>query len=223
MPIYKVLEKCMTGEVRVIRIGSLITRYRKIFEEIKKIRTIVTNNGEALLDLLASDIQENSDFRKILKEALVETNDVHDLDIEMWFKKIHEFVVERISFPENTLEADHVRIMSLYASKELSAKYVIIVSAIDELIPNLDRYEDENREKQLEEQRRLFYVAVTRCKSSDSGYPGTLIISSFVCLPGSEALTLGINASPDRVRSVKASRFIRDFEETAPATIAQRK
>jgi len=93
------------------------------------------------------------------------------------------------------------------------------MSAIDELIPRIDRESDISIEKQLEEQRRLFYVAITRCKSSENGYVGTLIISSFVGLPGSEALAINISASPNNWKSVSATRFIRDFGETAPATI----
>ena len=88
------------------------------------------------------------------------------------------------------------------------------MSVIDELIPG-----ELSSDKQLEEQRRLFYVAITRCKSCDIGYPGTLIISSFVGLPGNEALGINIPASPYNWRSVSASQFLRDFGETAPVTI----
>ena len=94
------------------------------------------------------------------------------------------------------------------------------MSAIDELIPRIDKKSEISFEKQLEEQRRLFYVAITRCKSSDVGYAGTLIISSFVGLPGNEALAINIiPANPYNWHSVSASRFIRDFGETAPVTI----
>ena len=94
------------------------------------------------------------------------------------------------------------------------------MSAIDELIPHIEKDSGVSIEKQIEEQRRLFYVAITRSKSSCEGYPGTLIISSFAGLPGNEALGIGIHASAYSWREVSASRFIRDFEETAPTTIA---
>jgi superfamily I DNA/RNA helicase len=100
--------------------------------------------------------------------------------------------------------------------------YVVVMSAIDELIPRLDKESEISLEKQLEEQLRLFYVAITRCKSSADGYPGTLIISSFVGLPGSEALGINIPANPYNWRTTSATRFIRDFGETAPATISPR-
>ena len=62
--------------------------------------------------------------------------------------------------------------MSLHAAKGLSAKVVIIMSAVEGLLP-LDG-------KDLEEQRRLFYVAITRCKGGKAGsYPGKLVISTY--------------------------------------------
>lgn len=116
--------------------------------------------------------------------------------IQTMFEKLYSLIVECISYPQNVAEQDHVRIMSLHASKGLSAKFVVIMSCIDELLPRIAMDATvEERKIQLEEQRRLFYVAITRCKSS-SDYPGTLVISSFVGLPGNEALKINIPASP---------------------------
>ena len=110
--------------------------------------------------------------------------------------------------------------MSLHASKGLSAKFVVVMSCIDGLLPRIDN--DATAEEiraQLEEQRRLFYVAITRCKCS-TDYNGILIISSFVGLPGNEALQINIAASPSAWRRVRASRFISEFRDTAPSTIS---
>ena len=219
----EVLEKCADGSIIITSTSSLIGQYIKIMEQIKDIRIAIKDDGDALIDILAEDIPENSDFRSILTEAVAEAAEEQESGLEPWLQKIHSYIVERVSFPENTSERDHVRIMSLHASKGLSARYVVVMSAIDELIPRIDQESEVSLEKQLEEQRRLFYVAITRCKSSIDGYPGTLIISSFVGLPGNEALGINIPASPYNWRSTSASRFIRDFGETAPATIAPRK
>ena len=220
LTIFEVLEKCAAGKLKVANISSLVKQYAKIMEQINDRRIAIKDDGKALINIFAEDIPENNDFRNILIEAFVEAEDEHESDIESWLQKIHSYIVERVSFPENTSERDHVRIMSLHASKGLSAKYVVVMSAIDELIPRLDKDSEISLDKQLEEQRRLFYVAITRCKSSDSGYPGTLIISSFVGLPGNEALEINILANPFNWRSVSATRFIRDFGETAPASIS---
>lgn len=223
MTTFEVLEKCVAGSIKVANVSSLIGQYSKIVEQIKEIRIVVKDDGDALIDIFAEDIPENSDFRNILTEAVAEAEEEQESGLEPWLQKIHSYIVERVSFPENTSERDHVRIMSLHASKGLSARYVVVMSAIDELIPRLDKENEVSLEKQLEEQRRLFYVAITRCKSSIDGYPGTLIISSFVGLPGNEALGINIPASPYSWRSTSASRFIRDFGETAPPTISPRK
>ena len=212
--IFDVLNKSMAGNLKVANISSLVKRYAEIIKQISEIKKIINNNGQALIDIFAKDIPENNDFRAILTEAVNVAEEEQEAGLEVWLQKIYSYIIEHVSFPENTSERDHVRIMSLYASKGLSAKYVVVMSAIDELIPG-----ETSSNKQLEEQRRLFYVAITRCKSSDIGYPGTLIISSFVSLPGNEALGINIPASPYFWRSVSASKFLRDFEETAPVTI----
>jgi len=215
-----ILEKCTYGELHVPYISSLIAQYRIIKEKLGELKSAAEADVNSFINLLAEDVQENSDFRSILLEAVVVAEHDREEDAAAWIHDIHAYSVEKISYPDNTSEHDHVRIMSLHASKGLSAKYVIVMSAIDELIPRIDKDSDVSIEKQIEEQRRLFYVAVTRCKSSGEGYPGTLIISSFVGLPGNEALGIGIGASAYSRRDVSATRFIREFEETAPATIA---
>ncbi len=214
-----VLDSCVSGVLKVPRISSLINQYRIITEKLKELRFAAETDINQFIDILAPDIQENEDFRNILIEA-INLSKKEGTDTQTWLQDAYKHCVEKVSFPDNTSEHDHVRIMSLHASKGLSAKYVIVMSAIDELIPRIDRDSEISIEKQIEEQRRLFYVAITRCKSSKENYPGTLIISSFVGLPGNEALGIGIKASAYSRRSVSASRFIREFEETAPATIA---
>ena len=59
-------------------------------------------------------------------------------------------------------ESDHrVKIMTLHAAKGLEADNVIVVSAVDQLLPGLSLDEDE-----FDEQKRLLYVAITRAKES---------------------------------------------------------
>jgi superfamily I DNA/RNA helicase len=225
--IFVVLEQSVTGKIKIPNTSSLVKKYSEIMEKIKEIKMVVNNNRQALINIFAEDIPDNNDFRSIIIEAINDSDALKEDDpeenqekkLEDWLKKIHSYIMDRVSFPENTSERDHVRIMSLHASKGLSAKYVVVMSAIEELIPRLDKESEVSIDKQLEEQRRLFYVAITRCKSSETGYAGTLIISSFVGLPGSEALAINIFANPYNWRSVSASRFIRDFGETAPVTI----
>ncbi len=214
-----VLEKCDAGELRVPYISSLVSRYRIIKEKLEELKSSAETDFNRFIDSLAEDNQDNSDFRSILLEADSAAEHDRKEDVVAWIRDVYEYAVEKISYPDNTSEHDHVRIMSLHASKGLSAKYVIVMSAIDELIPRIDKDSEVSIERQIEEQRRLFYVAITRCKSSGQGYPGTLIISSFVGLPGNEALRLKLSAKPYAWKETSATRFIREFEGTAPRTI----
>lgn len=56
--------------------------------------------------------------------------------------------------------ADHVTLMSLHASKGLEFPVVFIIGCEENLIP----YKRENKPFDLEEERRLFYVGLTRAK-----------------------------------------------------------
>ena len=77
---------------------------------------------------------------------------------------------------------------------------VVIMSAIDELLPG-------NGDKAyVEEKRRLFYVAITRCKGAkkkdefgNPNYPGKLVVSYFT---GDE----------DGEKEYKRSRFVGEAE-----------
>ena len=75
----------------------------------------------------------------------------------------------------------------------------------------------------LEEQRRLFYVGISRVKASPvNGKPGTLILTYSQQMPLATAMRAGI--SPAAVNygeaHLVASRFIREMGQAAPARIA---
>ena len=109
--------------------------------------------------------------------------------------------------------------MSLHSSKGLSAKFVIMCSMIDHLIPYIpEKIEKKDIKKVIEEQRRLFYVAMTRCKSNDI-YDGRLIISSFVSIYGLDAIKMGIKCRHDKTLNVMATRYLNDMRKTAPKPI----
>lgn len=210
----EVLSKCASGEIQLANISSLKSQYKTITEALKALRLAAVDSVNAFVDYLAKDEPQNDDFRTLLLKAISQVEANREDDVDRWLQEVFSNIVENISYPDDTSDDDHIRIMSLHASKGLSAKFVIIMSAIDGLIPRTDADAD------IEEQRRLFYVAITRCKSSDNGYPGTLVISSFVGLPGNEALEINLRPSNAHSwRRTRATRFIREFEETAPATI----
>ena len=221
IPLLDTLNMCLSKRIIIPYTNAIIKQYEIIIQELERIKTEVMNNKEALIGLLTDDTPEDSDFREILIEAIKDAENnkpTDENDCNKWLENVHSFVVEKISFPDDTTAQDHVRIMSLHASKGLSAKYVIVMSMIDDLMPHISG--DKNDNRSIEEQRRLFYVAITRCKGSETDYPGTLILSSFTSLPGNEALNMGIQANAYRTRITSVSRFLRDFGETAPVSVS---
>lgn len=218
--ILNVLNQLVDHQISIPYTKSLIDIYSKIKSEINDFINYIEQDRSEILNIIAPDDEANSDLRNIIFSVIEEIGLMEGEPIQTMLEKLYSSIVEFVSFPQNVTEHDHVRIMSLHASKGLSAKFVVIMSCIDNLLPRIvpDATVEERR-IQLEEQRRLFYVAITRCKSS-SDYPGTLVISSFVGLPGNEALQINIPSSPASWRSVRASRFISEFQETAPETIS---
>ena len=167
------------------------------------------------------DELEFYELNQLYKKAIGEVGTENFVDPEQFdvlFKTTFEALQMSIALPEPPDDNDHVRIMSLHASKGLSAKLVILSSMIDPLIPFTAGLSPEEEISAIEEQRRLFYVAVTRCKASND-YPGRLIISSFLLIAGVEAVRMGIPTSANAPLNTASTRFLRDFRDTSPAPI----
>ncbi|MDM8534414.1 ATP-dependent helicase [Clostridiaceae bacterium HSG29] len=218
--IIETLDKLESKQIIVQYTNHLIDRYKIVKSKISNMMQQISQDRNSIINLIDKKDEDNSDLRCIIVSTIEEIGLLEDEDVEKWLEKIYTSVVECISFPQNVIEQDHVRIMSLHASKGLSAKFVVVMSCIDDLLPRVDSdATSEEKRIQIEEQRRLFYVAITRCKCSME-YSGELVISSFVGLPGNEALQINIPASPINWRTTRASRFISEFQNTAPNTIS---
>jgi DNA helicase II / ATP-dependent DNA helicase PcrA len=90
---------------------------------------------------------------------------------------IYESLRTEITQPIIKNDVDHVRIMTLLKSKGLTVDHVFILGCVEGLIPLVSNGESQHeKQRQLEEQRRLFYVSITRPRRS-------LYISSFSILP----------------------------------------
>ena len=103
---------------------------------------------------------------------------------------------------------------SLHKSKGLTADLVVVCGCLQGLIPNIDTDNTpQEQQRSLEEQRRLFYVAITRTRQ-------TLILSSMTGLPAAAAFKM-----PRTIRTVNgtartiASQFIHELGPQCPAAV----
>lgn len=110
-----------------------------------------------LIDELFPDDQPlTADLRQIAIDALAEAQTANDL--------LHA-VVTAVTQDEVPQTPDFVRVMSLHKSKGLTSDVVLVVGAVDGVLPTIRSNDPTEVAAAINEGRRLFYVAVTRAAS----------------------------------------------------------
>lgn len=204
--IFDVLNSLSDGSVIIKGVKTIVEKYRELYEKKEILKNLILKNHENLISEFSS-YNISNEFMDILKISIDLAN---KYDEEHWFEIFYSNIQESIEMSNENDDENAIRIMTFHSSKGLSAKFVIVMSAVDELIPTEDPKAD------IEEKRRLFYVAITRCKCNDD-YCGKLYISSFVSISLRDARLYRIKGSGRSVK-VTNSRFIKDFGRSAPKT-----
>jgi superfamily I DNA/RNA helicase len=128
-----------------------------------------------------------------------------------------------ITQPEIPLEVAEVRVMSLHKSKGLSSPYVFIVGCVEGLLPARpdSALSAQERLAKLQEDRRLFYVGITRVKADPPTRVGYLALTYAQTMSAAAAFQSQI--APVRVNGgvahLQASRFIAEMAPHAPAAL----
>lgn len=215
---WEVMTQLENGTLRIPYTNRIITSFRDIAQIIDNLESLP--DLRSVIDQLFPDGQDSTrDIRELAKSILnsMSTDDRKELGREL---------STAINQPEIPDKIQEVRIMSLYKSKGLSAPVTIIVGCAQGLLPRSanDRLTDIKKTQHLEEQRRLFYVGITRVKAvPEEGKPGTLILTSSMQMPGGEALPSGITPAGWRggLALLKASQFICELGPSAPEPIVR--
>jgi superfamily I DNA/RNA helicase len=222
------LNAVLLNKIRITGISWLIKDYGEILNDLAILRRRLLEDPENIFDYFSSSEDDGVEFDEIISlyRDILSNNPCENKDdeeyISGWIKRIISKVAESISLPDSPENIEQVRIMSLHSSKGLSAKFVIMVSMIDELMPFIGNNDNRTRQQIIEEQRRLFYVAMTRCKSSEKDYQGKLIISSFIWLDETTAKRIKLKVGNGRQRQMQVTRFLDDFGRIKPRTILGR-
>lgn len=224
--IRSILDSVLKQEIPDTNIKPIIAVYRQVLIDLPALKTkILENPVDGFSVFFVNGAEDEEDFYEIdqIYRTVVEEIGVEDLadpnNFGDWFPKVMRKVLETIALPDSPDSVDHIRIMSLHSSKGLSAKLVILASMIDPLMPFIGNgIELDQIDHVVQEARRLFYVAITRCKASND-YEGRLVISSFLSIPGVEALRMGISANPRGDLRTRTTRFVNDFGTVSPQPI----
>lgn len=205
------------GLISIPYTRPLLTRYAEITETLEELERL-PGLLEVTEYLFPDGEQIFSEIRRLSLQVLDE------IETENRTRFLSE-LTSAIAKPEIPTEVEDVRIMSLHKSKGLSAPVTIIAGCVEGLLPRQpdSSLPDIVRDAQIEEQRRLFYVGISRVKSSVAdNKPGILVLTYSQRMPLAEAMGAGIQpASVSRgVANLHASRFVAELGPEAPQPVA---
>ena len=195
------LARLLAGTLSVENAGPLVERQRDLEAALARLDGLA---GQALVDALFPGGQVWAEPLRAALDGQVED----DADAQA----VLELLKSAVTQPELPTDVDYVRVMSLHKSKGLTAKFVVVTGCIDGLIPTIKTGATPlEQAANLEEQRRLFYVAVTRAKES-------LFLSGVTGLPSNLAYKMRARTMRGRggiVRTI-ASRFLAELGGARP-------
>lgn len=227
LTLIETLRKINEGKLKGKGFPNIIKEFNNIasiLETIKK--EIIKKPYEAFQNIFIKTEEDRIEFydlNQLYKKAIEEVG-TKELEsnqnlFQSWFQSVFIKIIECLAIPDSPYNLNHIRIMSVHASKGLSAKFVIVCLMIDRLLPYIPKYLNiDERKRKLEEERRLFYVALTRCKASEN-YPGGLIISTFYSIPKVDSGKMKIPADSKDQHTESSTRFLKDFGGTSPKPI----
>lgn len=202
IPLRAALDGIDAGRFAILRGANLLARLRELSGHLQRLAPL---RGEELLDALFPD--DDADFAQIRIMAA-------GLDPNADAAQLLDRLRTGITQPELPTDVDYVRVMSLHKSKGLTADLVVVMGCVEGLIPTLPRDSTQaERAFALEEQRRLFYVSITRARQ-------ILVLSSVTNLPRDLAYRMGVEVrgGGNTVATI-TSRFINELGPTRPNPI----
>lgn len=222
---WSALEKIANGELQISHTAPLVQNFLSIRDRVSQLRDVFDVDG--LPGVIEELFPEGDDRWRDLRELSIQTveqmqSEAGNLDLVAFVAAL-TFAIAKPEIPE---QIEDVRIMSLHKSKGLSAVVTIIAGCVEGLLPQRpDQSESPQvRAAKLEEDRRLFFVGITRVKAKpNENKPGSLILTYSRRMP--MAAALGAGMKPAQISQgdaiMHASRFIAELGPSAPNVIAR--
>jgi DNA helicase II / ATP-dependent DNA helicase PcrA len=210
VPVQDALAALAAGTLRIPYTAPLVTRWNELQVRLASLAPL---SGLALVDALwPAGNPDVTDIRSVAAALALTTTANEEVLAELR---------EAITQPELPgSDSDVIQVMSLHKSKGLTRDVVVVAGCMAGTLPSIDADDPpEEQANQLDEQRRLFYVAITRATS-------VLVISSAIALPLRDALRGGakvarrtfLNGEPFAITAF--TPFLGELGPTVPAPIS---
>lgn len=199
----EVLEQLAAGILTLPNTSPLVDRFQQLKQRLNELDGL---RGSRLVDAIFPTSAARAERIRSVAETFEEDGEAAAL---------LDIIQRGVTQPELPTDVDYVRVMSLHKSKGLTADLVIVTGCIEGLIPTLPRdATPQERDRALEEQRRLFYVAITRTTQ-------TLVLSSVARLPRREGHRMGaiLPRGAGQSASTTASRFLNELGPSLPRAV----
>lgn len=204
------LDAMAADELAIRHTGALVERWRELelrLEEVKGLSPI-----DAVRAVWPPDATEARDIRLIAESLALQTETLSAL-----VEALRE-VITQPTLPK--ADGNIIRVMSLHKSKGLTATLVVVVGCIAGALPTIDaKSSPEAQAQELDEQRRLFYVAITRATR-------TLVLSASAHVPVAVAyrahvpIVRRVARSGEPFAQLAMTPFLGELGPSAPAAIS---
>lgn len=201
---YEAAELLVQKKISIKYSTNINKRFQELLALIEKYKECETD--EIISELFPKEAEWAFPFIELLTK----------MDAGSTLSEIQKEIRSNVINPEMPLDVDYVRIMSIHKSKGLTSEISIICGVVEGLIPRIDnKLHGDEYNRFLEEQRRLFFVGITRPKNE-------LVISSVSNIPKSIAYGLGqkVPYSSSKETRAVASSFLYQLGSDFPDTIA---
>lgn len=204
--VWEMLRRVSVGETQIPYTADAVARWEGLLERLNALDPIRDDMGAVVDEIFPDGDAELALLRASAVEAIEEVDGLSQLA---------DAVSYGVSQREVPLEAADVRVMSMHASKGLTADLVVLAGLVEGVVPRVDtRLPDAEQEAKLQEQRRLFFVAMTRTRN-------ILVFSSYSQLDAATAHRLQCARGrrvPGGFRTFACS-FLDELGDECPAPI----
>lgn len=199
------------GAIRLPNTKGLVDRFGTIVAELDNLRLYIGDLAQLVDELFPPVNPLVDDVRELALHCAAAAGDASELLSAM---------MEELTQPDVPPTVEEVRIMSLHKSKGLSSHVVFVAGCVDGILPQIpDDGSVAAKAASLEEQRRLFFVAMTRVKASPALLqPGRLYLTYSVQMTAALAYSTGVKPASVSFGTAKfqPSRFLRELGPDAP-------